>query len=297
MLEVLGSPCKTKCDVAIVVQGKYIPQITSIVFSEFLNRNSNNIVLICATYYPGKEGDISFLSNEEQFLIALGILVFIFVKEPSKEDFPEFWATNHANQNLQRLTSFTGIHYAHDLNIEYTLKIRSDSFLGKLNVIDCFLSDLKQYPPNPEKPSIKIKGRIIVSGQGTIIDEGFKYPFHVRDHWYFAHTTDLLAFFNTKGSWRNGKGIAISCPESAITCVWTHDIGIESKCMRELLGRYFVVHDAVEVEQVRLTQTPSWLFDHSEYNRHGKEYLRKVYLTADSRSHVTTHEEWKQLVI
>lgn len=291
----LGEASKNKkWDAAIVVQGPYYPHITSFIFSQFLNRNQhNNILIVCATYRPDGE----FLTKNEEHLLAMGQLVFIFVEQPSKDDH-QFWSTNVGNQNLQRLTSFAGTQYVHECGVEYCLKIRSDSCLGKHNVIQFLLDELHRHPVRTQHSPPEMKGRLIVSGQGTISNANIWPAFHVRDHWYFGFTEDLMSFFNTTvtSTWRNGAGMGISRPEAALTCVWMKDLCIDAKNTEELLSRYFIVHDAVEVEQIRLTQTPYWSFDYLRYQREGKEYLRIIYATADYTAHVTTNEQWKLLL-
>ncbi len=277
-------------DVAIIVQGKYYPDITSVIFKEFINRNPGvKLLIICSTY----RSEIDLPTEEENKLIEKGQLLFLFVKEPSKEKYQSFWRTNNANQNLQRLTSFVGLKYAKDLGIKFALKIRSDTFLGEQNIVRTFISQLYKYPVFGKE----IKARIIVSGQGTISNLEFWAPFHIRDHWYFGYTEDLLNFFDStpKSNWKDGEGIETTCPESALTCVWLKDMRISVSNTKELLSRYFIVHNAVDVEQVRLSQTLYWKFNVKSYQLDGKNYLRSIYAEADCPGHTTTHQEWLDL--
>lgn len=277
---------------AIVVQGNYYhnDNITRSVFSHFLSSNSGDVLIICSTY------PMDIILPYEQSLVDAGVLVFVFSTSPSKTEYPEFWATNQANQNLQRLTSYAGIQYAEKLGINYTLKIRSDSFLGKHEVIDYLIQQTNKYPLR-DSDSLILKNRIVVSGQGTIVKD-FWAPYHVRDHWYFGHTGDLLRFFDMseKSSWKGGSGINVSCPESALTCVWMKDLGIVAKDTAELVSRFFIVEDAAEIEQVRLSKTPAWNLDYRKYREEGIPYLKTIYTGADPPHNVTTKAEWLSLL-
>jgi hypothetical protein len=275
-----------KWDAAIVLQGIFYKE-TETVMEEFLGRNSN-VLIILSTYL----GDVKLM--DDLYKLALeckGGLVIIMSSEPSREKFPDFWRTNHANQNLQRYTSHIGLKLAEELGIMFSLKCRSDTFLGRLELIQDFRQQLRTYPARGD-----VQGRIIVSGQGTITKPDFWAPFHVRDHWHFGYTKDLLGYFSISGTWRDGKGINISCPESAMTIVWMIDQGIEAKDTGELLGKYFIIENAVDVEQVRLTRTGYWDMDYGSYQTRGKAYLREIYKNADSPGNVTTREQWLELL-
>lgn len=292
-LEIIGSPQSGKeWEAAIILQGTYEHEYTKLVIERFVVLNPN-VLIICSTY----KMEDNFLSESERALVDAGNLVFLLITEPSQDRWPHFWETNHANQNLQRLSSYIGLEYARMLGIQYSLKIRSDTFLGRHNVIRYFKEQLEEFPVKPREEPAKTKSRIIVSGQGTISNPAFWAPFHVRDHWYFGHTDDLVKFFDitSKSTWGEGTGIAISCPESAMTCVWMIDQGIEAEDIRELLGRYFIVENAADIEQVRVTQTPYWQMDYERYKSEGISYLREIYATADSPGHTTTREEWLQM--
>lgn len=291
-LDILGSPANRQWEAVIVIQGAYSPE-TKTVILEFLSRNPN-VLIICSTYPSARDS----ISDGEKALVEAGLLVFLFVTEPPQDLWPYFWETNHANQNLQRLSSYVGLEYARMLGIEFSLKIRSDTFLGKKEVIRYFKEQLETYPAQTQIAPSEVKSRIVVSGQGTITTPGFWAPFHVRDHWYFGHTEDLVKFFDisSESSWADGTGVAISCPESAMTCVWMKDLGITAIDTRDLLARYFIIEDAAEIEQVRLTQTQYWTLDYHKYKSEGIPYLRQVYATADSPGNVTTRDEWLKML-
>lgn len=292
-LDILGTPAQNPWEAAIVIQGSYIPDHTKTVILELLSRNPN-VLVICSTYPEAKE----LISNTEKALVEAGLLVFLFISPPEQDLWPYFWETNHANQNLQRLTSYVGLEYSRMLGIEFSLKIRSDTFLGRKEAIRYFKEQLKTYPPRTQIAPSEVKGRMIVSGQGTISNPGFWAPFHVRDHWYFGYTEDLVKFFDisSESSWADGTGVAISCPESAMTCVWMKDLGIEAVDTKDLLSRYFILEDAAEIEQVRITQTQYWTLDYDRYKVEGIPYLRQIYATADSPGNVTTREEWLKML-
>src|SRR4051812_29117765 len=106
-MKIIGNPKVFSNTVAIVIQGPNSDKIETI-YERFLFYNSN-IILIFATYFSDKQ-----LSDYEKKLIDDGLLVLVLIEYPSSTH-ERFWATNHANQNLQRLTSYTGLKYAHDL--------------------------------------------------------------------------------------------------------------------------------------------------------------------------------------
>jgi hypothetical protein len=188
----LGSLVKDEIhNTVIVVQGPYHGEITSWVIQNMCERN-NNILFVLATYLPedeksGKNSIGTFLCPFEKELITQGKLVCVFVDVPSKEKFPEFWQTNIMNQNLQRLTSYAGFKYAHDNGFKFGLKIRSDFFFLKENVLEHFKESLLKFPPLDKK----MNKRICVGSHGTFNRDDLP---HICDFWYFGHVADLLRF-------------------------------------------------------------------------------------------------------
>lgn len=292
---------------AVVFQGVYVKNRTRAAIDETLSRNSR-ILVIVSTYLPSDEEDGrrpigSFLSPFENACVASGILVFLFSTPPSENSAPNFWRTNSANQNLQRLTSFIGLRYAKQHGIDFCLKIRCDTFLGRQEVIEYLRREVEtRFPPIPRDESkSKIRGRIVVTGQCTISDLSVECPpFHVRDHFFFGFTSDLLKFFDmtdqTKFGWRDGIGITTTVPESDLTILWMKSLGIEAMDTRELLARYFVVEDASFVEQVRRVEVGGrvgdwWSVNLSRYLAEGAKYLEDFYSGEDRRK-VTTRQQW-----
>ena len=295
-------------DSAIIVQGPYTPGITNVAILGFLQGFKDSLVIV-STYLPSAEENGtnpigSFLSQSEKLAIQTGRLVFIFVSLPSPVNAPQFWNTNYQNQNCQRLTSFIGIRYAQRMGIKFSLKSRSDTYFGNTSIIDQFLREVETgYPLFPDEGlSSEIKGRIVVCGDWTLIRPKSDWDsFHVRDHWYFGHTSDLLKFFDctSDSTWAEGNGILIRSPESASTRLWMSNMGIKVSSITELLARYFIVHDAVYVEQLRIKSKHcaehSWNFDLQRYHTEGKTYLSAMYLVDTPPRFQTTHDEWHEL--
>lgn len=305
--KIFGNPRQNESwSAGAVIQGPYIRNHTRTCIEEFLTRNSK-LLIVVSTYLPSDEASGekplgSFLSPYERSKIAEGVLVFIFNKEPSRDEWREFWRTNYLNQNLQRLTSYIGLCYIKDQGIEFALKIRSDSFLGKRSVIDDLRQQVQKY--QPWRGDIQVKGRIVVTGNWTAIHPADDWNrFHVRDHFYFAYTADLIKFFDcTQAStWREGSGILIRSPESALTQVWLADLKIQVKDLSELLQRFFIIVEPEDVELVRLDpregQEAPCIANYSRYLKEGAPYLKELYVREYAHKISTTREEWESLIM
>lgn len=306
---ITGSPrTDTEWEAAVVLQGPYERGYIQIIIEEW-HKRSPNALLIVSTYLPPNEDVLGFLSPYERKCIDAGFLIFVFVKTPCRERWPEFWRTNFSNQNLQRLTSFAGLRHARALGIPFALKIRADTFLGRRGVIQYMRDSVEsKHPLASVSPNEMMKGRLVVTGSCTITCSGVlpNAPFHIRDHYYFGYTDDLLLFFDMTdlATWNNGSGIALNPPESAMTELWMRRIGITMKItggIRELLGRYFIVEDPHTVEQARISpRGPGgtwWSFNYSQYLREGAEYVRDVFRRADNPALTTTHTQWEEMLI
>lgn len=138
---ILGEVDKSKVwKYAAVVQGPHHPEWTLNTLRILLERN-NNCLVIVSTYR-----DFVLNDFETENLSPRGRLIFIFVKTPNKELYPDFWRTNFHNQNLQRLSSFVGIRYAkEELGICNVLKVRSDVILGRRDIFE-FLNEMSEVP-------------------------------------------------------------------------------------------------------------------------------------------------------
>lgn len=306
---IFGSPLSNVAwTAAIVLQGPYLKDITRTCIEIFSQRNEN-ILIVVSTYFPEGVSDAqSFLSEHEMSLVKSGLLVFLFLKKPGI-DRHSFWETNQHNQNMQRLSSFAGVRYAHEQGIEFSLKSRSDRFLGRQDVIAWLRRQIEVEYPLIQKTDfhVEIKGRITVPAPGTFCEPAFhEFPFYVRDDYYFGHTTDLMRFFDmtARSGWNEGRGMKIAHPESALTVRWIEDMGISVSGTKELAARYLILVDTDFVEAGRLEGDPcgrNWIFDLPRYLREGVSYVRelhKVHLAGfrASRPHsfLMTHALWKR---
>lgn len=282
----------------IVIQGPHYGDNTRIVIRQFLIKNPN-VQIILSTY---KESE-SLLNPWEKYLQDRGKVIYIFTEPPPRSE-DCFWRTNFANQNLQRLTSYIGLKRADDLGFKYSLKVRSDTFLGKDRVINYFKDLLETYPLSSSLPGLR--GRIIVGSHATISHserEIYYPPFHVRDHWYFGYTQDILKFFDMDSpTWNRGCGIDVCSPESSLTRVWMADLKIDDcHALKDLLGRYFIVENFHVVEQCRIhvvaVDQQQWIIDMKEYLKHGSKYLQAFLSSLEDDRMSTTRETWEEMRI
>lgn len=100
------------------------------------------------------------------------------------------------NTYLQMQTTFSGLKYAKDhLNIEYALKIRSDSRLYSCEALE-FMKFFSDYGFDPKEVK-SLKGKIVCD-----IKFDAKAPdYHkkaniIADYWNFGHIDDMLKFWN-----------------------------------------------------------------------------------------------------
>ncbi len=286
---------------AIVVQGPHYGDSTRKVIREFL-ANNKDVLIIISSY----EADASAMDDWERQLEAEGTAIYIFSAEPPRSN-TEFWRTNFANQNLQRLTSYAGLKRADELGIEYCLKIRSDTFFAKRGIIDSMIDLLQKYPvcrPPDFNESNTMRGRLIVSGHATMTDPAIIQhfpPFHIRDHWYFGFTKDVLRFFDIHSSaWNGGSGILQCSPESSMTRIWMKDLGIHAADTIELLARYFIVMDFERVEQFRIHfpahEEAHWRMDEDEYRARGTAYFVDYLKRVENPLFFTSHSQWERMV-
>lgn len=287
-----------KWKAAVVIQGPYTPILTERVVRIFLERNPPDVLVIVSTYIFDEEekGEnilgSSLSSFEEEVVISekrpeySGRLVYIFIKKPDKQVFPDFWRTNHQNQNLHRLTTFAGLNFAKTLDIEYCLKIRSEAFLGKDDVCGFLIEEISRFPLKigPElpfsSPGKEIKGRIVICEQAR--DDNFAFldgvlAYHVGDQWFFGFTSDLINYFDARkiSFWDDGKGFVDHwCVETRLCLTWMRNVGINYNKdfnFRQLAARYFIMGSTNEVEFI-------WM----KYRWHSfDKYMigRKEYLT------------------
>lgn len=282
----------------IVIQGLHYGDDTRTVIRQFMSKNPN-ILIIISTYEESK----TMLDDWEKYLAIDGKLVYIFSHPPARTE-EAFWNSNFANQNLQRLTSCVGLKYAEKLGFKYCLKIRSDSFLGKDHVIDYLKESVLSYPLLSCR--IRPTGRIVVGSHATIshpeMEPDFA-PFHIRDHWYFGYTEDLIGFFDLDSpTWNKGRGIDRCSPESSLTRVWMADLKInDSYTIRDLLGKYFIVEDFHFIEQCRThviaPDQQRWIVDMEAYRLGRADYLRQFLILLQDERISTTREQWDKMRI
>lgn len=127
-LEILGEPRYGVTWMAAVVTQGQLGRMTPISINKFLGEG-DILVIVSTTHLKDR---YSF-TDSEQRAIDEGRLVFIFIPVPDPEMYPSFWKTNHVNKNMQSLTSYHGINYAHRYGIEYCLKIRHDLLITRPN--------------------------------------------------------------------------------------------------------------------------------------------------------------------
>lgn len=273
---------------AIVLQGPYEQTITRRSIDIFLERNDSSVLVIVSTYLPSGTGREYFF--EELYHFGEGRLVFLICKVPPIV--AEFWRTNSQNQNLQRLSSFVGLEYAHSLGIEFSLKCRSDAFLGRSNVCEELRRQIEEYPLNlPEhipRDQLGIKARIVVSEYSLYIQKHGSI-FHIGDQWFFGHTTDLINYFDMTetSTWNGSLGISTkSCCETNMAICWMNNVGIPHRTInfRELLARYFIVGSTNTLEFIWMKYR---LFDYEQYMREGKKYILQIPEGERNRHHGT----------
>lgn len=284
-------------EAAIVIQGPHHGDLTRDIIRTFLGRN-NNVLIIVVTY-----GN-PILSPFERYMMDDGVLVYITIREPP-ESYTDFWLTNRWNQNLQRLSSYIGLNYAHSLGIEYSLKIRSDMCLEKEDVLRYLRSQIDSIPINPRvnpewaamPPQEEMKGRIAITGHGTLkASFNNPYPYHIRDFWLFGHTTDLMRYFDIteRSGWRWGAGmLTLLAPESNLAIRWLDDMHITVGDTLELVARYFVICDPQDVEAQRLNTKIMTYQDYSEERKKGPVLQ---WVTETDPERVITREKWESLL-
>lgn len=312
-----------KWEAAIILQGPRV-ESTPIAIKVFLERNDPAVLLIVTTYLPEDEhqGNTcvgSFLTQFEKDIIIdnrgpnVGRLIYLFLRTPDKNEFPEFWKSNFHNQNSQRLSTFIGLQFAHDLGIEFALKCRADSFLGMTNVCRFMAERYTKFvpvmpPPTIPPKKIKLRGRITVNDINTVRQQdctilGFHkqiYPYRVCDFWFFGYTTDLMHYFDIRegSQWDEGRGISATLPEveTNMVTLWMKEIGIDKDVqLGELLARYLAVADSSEVEYLRMKPGAPTTGRFRDYERRGKNHLKQI--QADLFGfNMTSHERWKQFV-
>lgn len=285
---------------AIVIQGPYIKPQTERSVRIFLERNPPEILVIVSTYIAAEKLLSPF---EKEILISkkgpyVGRLVFLFSDIPTSS---EFYKTNYWNQNFQRLTSYTGIKFAHDLEIPYVLKCRSDGFLGKDDICFYLKRYLDEYHPPPL--SSLNKGRIIVSDQTKVWKENLHCAqpigdYHVADYWLFAHTEDLLKYFDMSpgSSWDGGKGIGTKyAVETNLALCWMKNVGIREYPEEKIFGLakdFLIILSNIDVEFVWLKHWQKY----EDYIFYRCRYLEKSYKEKTRGWKLFTHERWLQLV-
>lgn len=292
---------------AIVLQGPYVRHHAETVIRIFLERNPPNILLIVSTYLiPECEGIPERMLGEYENRVIrgdTGRLVYLFLQPPTKEQEPQFWENNFTNQSLQRLTSFAGLRYADQLGIKFAMKCRLDCFLGMNNICTYLLEEYNKFPLKEEKPSV-ISGRIIV---GDLSKSQYESPwarlgyFHVNDFWFFGKTKDLMLYFDIrKGcSWRTEPETEIMAPETNFARQWMKEVGItittspQSDGLLELLAKYFIVVDSIDVE---FNFLKVWHRNHQEYLDSGKDFLKHIQKIERDYWPVISRERWLDLV-
>ncbi len=300
---ILGEPSPhVEWEAAIVLQGPYLPGSTDVATRIFLDRNSLKTLIIVATYLPPDEhnGDRcpgTFLTQHERDAVDSGRLVYLFVREPNRAEFPDFWRTNQRNQNLQRLTSFVGIRFAQDLGIPVTLKCRADSFLGMCHVTR-YLTE-KYLIPFPVRPLLdkNPRGRLVISDHTKRKRDNMHFTqlgdHFIADFWMFGYTQDLLQYFDitSTSTWDDGRGIRLdSCSESHLAQVWMKDMGIpETIGLEELVSRYMAVAESVMVEFIWVKR----FHDYNRYMNEGHAYLNQIF-HRDIQFYLT-HQIWLKL--
>lgn len=270
--------------------------MTQSVIPEILGRNPNTVLLIVSTYAPEAEKQArepygTFLSAGEKSYLSdkssphYGQVVYLFLNEPSHQEYPDFWRTNKMNQNLQRLSSYAGLQYAASLNIEYSLKLRSDAFLGKRDACSALTRYVQDYPiiASPDQqvnPLTQLKGRIATPDHTRTLNSCFpEWPmrqYFICDQWMFGYTTDLKNFFSLSSpSWDCGRGIKTDLlPENHLMECWMKDLGIPptSRGIEEMAGRYMIIAGMVEFEYLSLKRQ-----SYQDYLSRGVAYLTEVF--------------------
>lgn len=271
---ILGEPSPdVDWKAAIVLQGPYVREHAPNTVRIFLERNPPDVLVIVATYIADEKertGDEllgSFLSDFEKSILFddphhmyAGRLVYTFVRIPSKQDEPDFWRTNIANQNMQRLSSFVGLRYAKELGIKWSLKCRLDAFLGMSNVCAYFQAQCEVFPVLSDFDTNQvIEYRIITGDYSLIYSDTPKFfnasaDYFIADFWLFSTTRNLIQYFNIDKSshWDNGRGIRTNHVESNLAEVWMSDmhIPLQSDTVIGLAAKYFIIQDSTIVEFV-----------------------------------------------
>lgn len=266
-------------DYAVILQGGYHPVYTENSIRIFLNKNEElNMLIIVSVFMSSQTADLSIINPWVH--LKDNQVVYLLIPEPSRSLFPDFWRTNHVNQNCQRLSTAIGLRYARDLNISLCLKIRADAFFDKKNSCKYLFEEcLRDFPvvQIPHKPPVELKGRIVDA-------DHVRQNWHVDgdhflcDHWFFGWTEDLIKFFEVekgKTCWDEGRGMkGYGFAETNLAHVWMKDLGIDffPSGIIELSARYMGIAGMVELEF--LCQKHK---SYEEYQRRGKEYLEQIY--------------------
>lgn len=293
-----GVPRDISWEAAIVIQGPYHEGLTMDIIRTFLSRNTN-ILVIVSTYTSHA------LTPFEKYMMDEGVLVYITIHEPPAS-YQDFWRTNRWNQNLQRLSSYIGLAYAQSLGIEFSLKIRSDMYLEKEDVVRYLKDKIEGIPVVPREvpswagmnPPDEMKGRIAISGHATFnVSKNQPYPYHIRDFWLFGHTTDLMRYFDIteRSGWRWGAGmLTLLAPESNLAIRWMNDMNIIASDTMELVARYFVIINPEDVDSQRMN---SKVITYAEYMEERKKGPVLQWVMESDPDRIITEAEWATQVL
>jgi hypothetical protein len=276
---------------AVVIQGQHQGIMTRDIIRTFLGKN-DEIIVIVATYLEEGMTVDNLLSPFEKTMVDEGVLVYLFIKKPD-ETRSEFWRCNVFNQNLQRLSSYVGLVYARSLGIEYSLKIRSDMWFDRVNVLN-YLQEQVKVPVIPYikpewavgfKEAEKVKGRIAITGSATFnASEKQPYPYHIRDFWFYGHTEDLIRYFDMSVDTMP----TFLAPESNLAIRWMNDMGLASATTLELTARYFVVVDPEDTQSQRVNTRKMPYDDYLVVRR----YVPVQWWVLEEPERTITHREW-----
>lgn len=237
---------------AIIIQGDFTEEWTNNTISIMTERNPESLIIVSTYSTPPSR----IATTRHKAEVDKGHLVFLFIGFPSTALFPQFWAKNFRNQNLQRLTSFMGVEFAKELQIPICLKIRSDAILGRPNVCK-YLDELRDKYPPPFFRSCQEEN----IGKRMVTYEGARKPcyenreqgigdYYIFDHWIFGDTNNLIKYFEITEA---GGDISVDkCPETHLAQCWMKNQRI-AKCsdgVSELCARFFIVTTRFEVEYV-----------------------------------------------
>lgn len=260
-----------KWEYAIVIQGPYIKSVTDIVIRTFYEKTNDNTLIIISTY----ESAAGLITQWEKSTVRSQDhrLQYIFLNASEKIIPKIFWETNFRNQNLQRLSSHAGLKVAQEFGAPYTLKCRSDAFLGIDDLCNTLHKSL--IPLNPTG-SPRIQGRLVISDHAKRqCDQTAKHfrmgDYHIADHWMFGFTEDLISFFHISTD-ENIISISPShSVETNLTERWMKEVGIPPtpNGIEEIVARYMVVVNNVDLEFVWMKKWHSY----ERYKIQGKRHL------------------------